>query len=67
MNADLIVTTTTLLRTASYHFSEDLGQRISQLPEVKRVENARFTSLFLFKTTALRLTRNWNGWLTWRA
>ena len=42
INADLVVTTSALLRSTSYHFSEDLGQRIAALPEVKRLENARF-------------------------
>jgi len=43
INADLIVTTSAMIRTTSYHFSEDLGQRILALPEVKRAENVRFT------------------------
>jgi len=43
INADLIVATSAMVRTTSYHFSEDLGQRILALPEVERVENARFT------------------------
>jgi putative ABC transport system permease protein len=43
INADLIVATSALLRSTSYHFSEDLGRRIAALPEVKRVENVRFT------------------------
>jgi putative ABC transport system permease protein len=43
LNADLVVSTSALLRSTSYHFSEDLGNRIAALPEVKRVENVRFT------------------------
>lgn len=43
LNADLMVATSSLLRSTSYHFSEDLGARIAKLPEVKRVENVRFT------------------------
>jgi putative ABC transport system permease protein len=43
LNSDLVVATSTLLRSTSYHFSEDLGIRIAALPEVKRVENVRFT------------------------
>ena len=42
LNADLVVSTSALLRSTSYHFSEDLGHRISALPEVKNVENVRF-------------------------
>ena len=43
LNADLMVAASTLLRSTSYHFSEDLGRRIAALPEVKRIENVRFT------------------------
>jgi putative ABC transport system permease protein len=43
LNADVIVSTSALLRSTSYHFSEDLAKRISTLPEVRIVENVRFT------------------------
>ena len=43
LNSDLVVATSALLRSTSYHFSEDLGRRIATLPEIKRVENIRFT------------------------
>jgi len=45
LNADLMVANSTLLRSTSYHFSEDLARRISTLPEVKIVENVRFTQV----------------------
>ncbi len=43
LNADLVVATSALLRSTSYHFSEDMGHRIAALPEVNSVENIRFT------------------------
>jgi putative ABC transport system permease protein len=43
LNADLVVSTSALLRSSSYHFSEDLAKRIATLPEVRIVENVRFT------------------------
>ncbi|MGD0908613.1 MAG: FtsX-like permease family protein [Candidatus Acidiferrales bacterium] len=43
LNADLFVATSALLRSTTYHFSEELGQRIAALPGVKRVDNVRFT------------------------
>ena len=43
LNCDLMVSTSTLLRSTSYHFSEDLGNRIAALPEVKGIEDVRFT------------------------
>ncbi|HWX39236.1 MAG TPA: FtsX-like permease family protein [Candidatus Sulfotelmatobacter sp.] len=45
LNADLFVATSTMLRSTSYHFTEDLGRRIAELPGVSRVENARFTAI----------------------
>jgi putative ABC transport system permease protein len=45
LNADLFVATSTLLRSTSYHFSEDLGKRIAALPEVERIENIRYVDV----------------------
>jgi putative ABC transport system permease protein len=45
LNADLFVATSSLLRSTSYHFSESLGQSIAGLPEVRSVQNVRFTFL----------------------
>lgn len=42
LNADLFVATTQLLRTPTYHFSEDLAQQIALIPGVKHTENVRF-------------------------
>ena len=54
VNADLFVATSAMLRSTSYHFSEELGEKIVALPDVKRVENVRFTSIpFRGDTSAL--------------
>jgi putative ABC transport system permease protein len=45
LNADLFVATSTMLRSTSYHFTEDLGRHIAALPGVSRVENVRFTAI----------------------
>ncbi len=45
INADLFVTTSATLRTSTYHFTEDLGLHIAQIPGVKRAEDVRFTSI----------------------
>jgi putative ABC transport system permease protein len=45
LNADLFVAASTMLRSTSYHFSEELGRRIAALPGVTRVENVRFTAI----------------------
>jgi putative ABC transport system permease protein len=45
LNADIFVATSAMLRSTSYHFTEDLGRRIAALPGVTRVENVRFTAI----------------------
>ncbi|MGA7794810.1 MAG: FtsX-like permease family protein [Candidatus Acidiferrales bacterium] len=45
LNADIFVATSEMLRSTSYHFTEDLGKQIAALPGVSRVENVRFTSI----------------------
>lgn len=43
LNSDVVVASSTLLRSTSYHFSEDLGNELRTLPGVREVENVRFT------------------------
>lgn len=45
LNADIFVATSTTMRSTTYHFNEELGQQIAQLPGVMRLENVRFTSV----------------------
>ncbi len=45
LNADIFVATSVMLRSTSYHFTEDLGRKIAALPGVQRVENVRFTAI----------------------
>jgi putative ABC transport system permease protein len=43
INSDVFVTATDLARSRTYHFGEELGQRVAAIPGVKRIENVRFT------------------------
>jgi putative ABC transport system permease protein len=45
LNADIFVATSAMLRSTSYHFTEDLGRKITALPGVDRIENVRFTAI----------------------
>ena len=63
LNSDLVVATSTLLRSTSYHFSEDLGNRIGALPEVKRIENVRFTIIPYDGDTAAVIASEMDGFL----
>ena len=42
INSDLFVASSQRLRSPTYHFNEDLGDRINVLPGVQRAENVRF-------------------------
>jgi putative ABC transport system permease protein len=63
LNADLFVATSALLRSTSYHFSEDLGRRIAAEPGVKRVENVRFTLIPYRGDTAALIAIEMDGFL----
>ncbi len=63
LNSDLTVATSTLLRSTSYHFSEDLGKRIAALPEVERIENVRFTIVPYNGDTAAVVAIEMDGFL----
>jgi putative ABC transport system permease protein len=45
LNADIFVATSTTMRSTSYHFNEELGQQIAEVPGVNRIENVRFTTI----------------------
>ena len=45
LNADIFVATSAMLRSTSYHFTEDLSKQIAALPGVSHVENVRFTAI----------------------
>lgn len=63
LNADLVVAASTLLRSTSYHFSEDLGNKIAALPEVKRIGNVRFTLVPFNGDTAALTAEEMDGFL----
>jgi putative ABC transport system permease protein len=63
LNADIFVATSAMLRSTSYHFTEDLGRRIAELPGVKRVENVRFTAIPYRGDTAAVIAIEMNGFL----
>ena len=63
LNVDLVVTASNLLRSTTYHFSEDLGRRISGLPQVERAENIRFTIVPFNGDTAALSAEQMDGFL----
>jgi putative ABC transport system permease protein len=63
LNADIFVATSAMLRSTSYHFTEDLGRQIAALPGVNRVENVRFTAIPYRGDTAAVIAIEMNGFL----
>jgi putative ABC transport system permease protein len=63
LNADIFVATSAMLRSNSYHFTEDLGRQIAALPGVNRVENVRFTAIPYQGDTAAVIAIEMNGFL----
>ena len=64
LNADIFVATSAMLRSSSYHFTEDLGRKIAALPGVSRVENVRFTAIPYRGDTAAVIAIEMDGFLT---
>jgi len=63
LNADIFVATSAMLRSTSYHFTEDLGRQIAALPGVERVENVRFTAIPYRGDTAALIAIEMDGFL----
>jgi putative ABC transport system permease protein len=64
LNADIFVATSAMLRSTSYHFTEDIGRQIAALPGVSRVENVRFTAIPYRGDTAALIAIEMDGFLT---
>ncbi len=63
LNADIFVATSAMLRSTSYHFTEDLGKQIAALPGVSHVENVRFTAIPYRGDTAALIAIEMDGFL----
>jgi putative ABC transport system permease protein len=63
LNADIFVATSAMLRSTSYHFTEDLGRQIAALPGVSHVENVRFTAIPYRGDTAAVIAIEMDGFL----
>lgn len=61
INSDLFVATSQQLRSPTYHFSEDLGNRINNLPGVDRAENVRFAFITYENDSAALMAYSMKG------
>lgn len=62
INSDIIVSSSEMARSRSYHFSEDLSQKIAALPGVKRLENVRYTFVPYADDTVALIAIDLDGW-----
>ncbi|MCO6510892.1 MAG: ABC transporter permease [Aridibacter famidurans] len=64
VNADYFVTNSDQIRSRTYHFSEDLADRVASVEGVARAENLRVTSLKYGGREVALLAHDMDGWLT---
>jgi putative ABC transport system permease protein len=62
INADLFVTSTEGARSRTWHFSEELSQKIAALPGVKRLENVRFLFVPYANDSVALISVEFDGW-----
>jgi putative ABC transport system permease protein len=62
VNCDLFVAASDQARSRTYHFSEELSQRIGALPGVKRIENVRFLFPAYADDTVGMVVLDMDGW-----
>ena len=62
VNSDLVVSTSEMARSRTYHFSEELSQRLAALPGVKRIENVRFIFVPFHDNSVGLVSIEMDGW-----
>ena len=62
INSDIIISTSEMARSRTYHFSEDLSRTIAAVPGVKRVENVRIIFLPYADDSAALISLEMEGW-----
>jgi putative ABC transport system permease protein len=62
VNCDLFVAASDQARSRTYHFSEELSQKIAALPGVKRIENVRFMFPAYADDSIALIALDMDGW-----
>lgn len=62
VNCDLFVAASDQARSRTYHFSEELSQRIGAIPGIKRIENVRFLFPAYADDTVGMVVLDMDGW-----
>lgn len=62
INSDIIVSTSEMARSRSYHFGEELSRQVAALPGVKRVGNVRYTFVPYADDSIALIALDLDGW-----
>jgi putative ABC transport system permease protein len=62
INSEILVSTSEMARSRTYHFSEDLSRKIAAIPGVKRIENARIIFLPYADDSVALVSLEMDGW-----
>jgi putative ABC transport system permease protein len=62
LTSDLYIATSDMTRSRTYHFDEELGRRIAEVPGVKRIENLRFTFVPYGGDNVALMALEMDGW-----
>jgi putative ABC transport system permease protein len=62
INSDLIISTSEMARSRTYHFSEELSRKIAAIPGIRRVENVRFLFMPYANDSIAVVSFEMEGW-----
>ena len=62
INADIIISSSEMARSRTWHFSEEMGKNIAAIPGVRRLENVRFTFVPYDIDSVALIALEMDGW-----
>ncbi len=62
INSDILISTSEMARSRTYHFSEDLSDKIAAVPGVKRIENVRILFVPYAGDSIALVSLEMDGW-----
>ncbi len=62
INSDIIISTSEMARSRTYHFSQDLSKKVAAAPGVKRIENVRIIFLPYADDSIAMVSLEMEGW-----
>ncbi|MFN7944814.1 MAG: FtsX-like permease family protein [Blastocatellia bacterium] len=62
INSDIIISASEMARSRTWHFSEDITQKVAAVPGISRVEQARFTFVPYADDSVALVSLEMDGW-----